>query len=1181
MENFRDEVIGGFAAELRNLRSAAGEPSYRALEEASRKRGGVQLSRATISDVLIGKRAPTWEFVVAFVKACAQFAEEHGHEPMENSDLDRWRARYQQLIADLGQEPGATARSADRVDESGLQLDGPFLSKSQETALGQLMRIARDARQQPSKHAAVILISGPAGVGKTTLAMRFGLLAGGDFPDGVYRLSVAHPDLVPIGDAVGDILAGLGVAGGDLPAQADERCTLLRSLMASRQILLIIDDVRQGEDVQLLLPSRGNSSLTVLISRMPLTGFSASEIVPLGPLNQEDSVALLREFIGEARFASDSRAAAEVARLCDGLPLALRIVAGVITGGPFSVAELAELADKLRAADAHGVSSTMDRVFAEAYTALSPAAATVLRRLCLTEDSVEIPAHLVAFLVGDQMPAEEVATSLTELTNHGLLTNSPDGSRIMLHDKLRQLGRDRARVEESAEQVALILDRADRLIYLALGYHPQPQPLIVSDFWTLKDCLSYAHYADAIAEFIRHRQTLPPLTIGLKAPWGAGKTSLMRMIQNNLDPQHDGKPCRLQLDVAALGSRSQLARLLARRRRNPDVGINNLDILRQVNAADDASGHADADAAGTTAEGVPSKPLKAQLADGTPVNASTWRPTVWFNPWMYQNGEQTWAGLAYEIISQVTGRLKPVDRELFWLLLNLARVDTSAVRRRWYRLLAERVLPWVLIWAVALTLTFVALLMGQLIAPLRDTFRYLSAGLFGVGTVGLLAGGTSRVLSFVNRNASGPLSVLVRKPDVLSSSQQFLGGQVNDAFDQVVPDPGYAARLGFLHLVHTDMQRVLNLIATPERPLVVFVDDLDRCSPGTVSQVIEAINLFLAGQFPNCIFVLGMEPGTVAAHIETAYPDLVQAERDGRLPGDWSTLGWRFLEKVVQLPLNIPLRTEDEVASYLYSLMRFTVPRAGRSPIAEIGPHDTGAERLAPVQMPERETNAAAATPASIIAAGTSQQAQVEGIENAIRARQPTPDTLRRVALEAQREILGISDPILPATLTAAGRIFAILYSDTDAFATLKDSLPLLASRNPREIKRFVNLFRFYSFISDRRRLIGGDVPSEEQIAKVAALAIRWPQVVSMLGSNGTDANYLLKQLESAARDDDQKLWEKTVRESFPMRPFPVAPASDADDSAAVPLAFLGWREELRRFLGDGVEIGSVVSQFI
>lgn len=46
------------------------------------------------------------------------------------------------------------------------------------------------------------------------------------------------------------------------------------------------------------------------------------------------------------------------------------------------------------------------------------------------------------------------------------------------------------------------------------------EPAIISDYWTVGDQLGYASYADAIAEFIRHQDTRPPLTIGIKAPWG-------------------------------------------------------------------------------------------------------------------------------------------------------------------------------------------------------------------------------------------------------------------------------------------------------------------------------------------------------------------------------------------------------------------------------------------------------------------------------------------------------------------------------------------------------------------------------------------------------------------------------------------------------------------------------------
>jgi KAP-like P-loop domain-containing protein len=117
-------------------------------------------------------------------------------------------------------------------------------------------------------------------------------------------------------------------------------------------------------------------------------------------------------------------------------------------------------------------------------------------------------------------------------------------------------------------------------------------------------------------------------------------------------------------------------------------------------------------------------------------------------------------------------------------------------------------------------------------------------------------------------------------------------------------DPNYASRLGFLEFVQSDVTNVLDLIATDERPLVVFVDDLDRCSSNTISGVIEAINLFLAGEYKNCIFILGLDPAIVAAHIESTYKDMAQTlaiQRDD-MPG----LGWSFLDKFVQLPLLLP-----------------------------------------------------------------------------------------------------------------------------------------------------------------------------------------------------------------------------------------------------------------------------------
>jgi acid phosphatase family membrane protein YuiD len=62
-----------------------------------------------------------------------------------------------------------------------------------------------------------------------------------------------------------------------------------------------------------------------------------------------------------------------------------------------------------------------------------------------------------------------------------------------------------------------------------------PTPKMDSDLWSEVDRLGYEAYARTIASLITHKETKAPLTIGIKAPWGAGKTSLMKRVQHLLD----------------------------------------------------------------------------------------------------------------------------------------------------------------------------------------------------------------------------------------------------------------------------------------------------------------------------------------------------------------------------------------------------------------------------------------------------------------------------------------------------------------------------------------------------------------------------------------------------------------------------------------------------------------------
>jgi predicted KAP-like P-loop ATPase len=181
------------------------------------------------------------------------------------------------------------------------------------------------------------------------------------------------------------------------------------------------------------------------------------------------------------------------------------------------------------------------------------------------------------------------------------------------------------------------------------------------------------------------------------------------------------------------------------------------------------------------------------------------------------------------------------------------------------------------------------------------------------------------------------------------------------------------------------MPLVLDLLATPERPVVVFVDDLDRCSSSTVTQVIEGINLFLAGGFPNCIFIIAMEPDLVAAHINTSYKDVIQALSNDGQRADGS-LGWRFLEKMVQLPLSVPHVGTEQAGGYIDAILR----RADRVPEA-IDPD------------------------------------LVDRLEKSIRRSGRSVGEIRAAALAAERDVLGSAaeDEVQPETVLAAERAFA------------------------------------------------------------------------------------------------------------------------------------------------------------
>ncbi|MFJ2417101.1 AfsR/SARP family transcriptional regulator [Streptomyces brevispora] len=198
--------------------------------------------------------------------------------------------------------------------------------------------------------APVCLVTGPAGVGKTALALHWARRTPAAFPDGRFfadlRGFADTGEPTPL-EVLREFLLALGVAPRRVPESVPAAAALFRSLTDRRSLLVVLDNARDSAQVRPLLPG-GADCVTLITSRHRLDGLIASDAarpVPLDVLEPPDGTALLAGVLGEERVLAEPVAARRLAELCGGLPLALRVTAARLAGRPHRT--LAGTADEL------------------------------------------------------------------------------------------------------------------------------------------------------------------------------------------------------------------------------------------------------------------------------------------------------------------------------------------------------------------------------------------------------------------------------------------------------------------------------------------------------------------------------------------------------------------------------------------------------------------------------------------------------------------------------------------------------------------------------------------------------------------------------------------------------------------------------------------------------------------
>ncbi|MFE8975582.1 BTAD domain-containing putative transcriptional regulator [Streptomyces cyaneofuscatus] len=219
----------------------------------------------------------------------------------------------------------------------------------------------------------VVVVSGPAGSGKSALALRAAHLLGDGFPDGRFHVQVRREDgsartpaevvgelgrlcgvrvpagpvepAVPVESTVpADAAVPAGPERGPAAAVSQGAADAWQRWLSLHRALIVLDDVPDEAFVRGLLPRSGTSSV-VLTARGQLAGLAPVHRIALGALADGEALELLAKLIGPGRLRTDPAAALRIVRACGALPLAVGV--GGMRLAVLRHLPLAEYADRL------------------------------------------------------------------------------------------------------------------------------------------------------------------------------------------------------------------------------------------------------------------------------------------------------------------------------------------------------------------------------------------------------------------------------------------------------------------------------------------------------------------------------------------------------------------------------------------------------------------------------------------------------------------------------------------------------------------------------------------------------------------------------------------------------------------------------------------------------------------
>jgi hypothetical protein len=485
----------------------------------------------------------------------------------------------------------------------------------------------------------------------------------------------------------------------------------------------------------------------------------------------------------------------------------------------------------------------------------------------------------------------------------------------------------------------------------------------LSDLYSKEDLLGYSDYVNALANFIESPKTRKPITIGIDAVWGGGKTTLMRLLEKRLGPKE------------------------------PEIVIKPDQISKRW-------------------------PWQKERKPVTSKEESIY--TVWFNAWQYDQQETLWAALVLEILSQVQKQSTRKQRIQSFFSLNYNRFKWGG-------------LGWDIVKFILIVLAFLgagyfafSLLADYLGRTWADAFEWLKDWVKVFATVGLAS-----LAYTIFKDMAG----LIVSPFSLGISRYM-------------KEPDYKNKVGFISQFQEDFRCVIESVTQKGKwPLVVFIDDLDRCSAPKAAEVIEAINLLLDSE--HCVFIIGMDSMMLSRSIQAKYKDIQPFFEDLKYSSNVG-LGRHFLEKIIQIDFRIPQPDKPHITDFI------------------------------DVQLGRKR-------------AQKEQPVVQQAVESLIQAEQRAGKTEN----EAKQVVQDAHPDIDPDVLEAAVEsVQERTFEELPEVVQIVNELAYYLNYNPRRIKRFINMYRLQALIAYQREILETTI-SLDNLACWVAISMRWPEFIN------------------------------------------------------------------------------------